>query len=119
MNDRGRYRVLAQNEAFGLQCSPSWSISVPWAALAMKNDIVSKLNQHLAAGITREADVLYVLAEIRKLFEHARTAQNYPVLAFYTNWALHTKIDREPWAKAGLKTLEDALGGYQDGSRGP
>ena len=71
-----------------------------------------QFNQHLAADITREADVVYVLAEIRKLFEHVRTAQNYPVLAFYTNWALHTKIDREPWARAGLKMLEDVVSGY-------
>lgn len=95
-------------------------ISVPCGqAVAMKNEIVSKLNQHLDADITREADVVYVLAEIRKLFEHLRTAQNYPVLAFYTNWALHTKIDREPWARAGLKILEDVVSGYQGGSRGP
>jgi hypothetical protein len=70
---------------------------------AMKNEIVRKLNQHLASEITKEADVVYVMAEIRKLFEHVRTARNYPVLAFYANWILHTKIDREPWARAGLK----------------
>src|SRR5260370_33831338 len=84
----------------------------------MKNEIVSKLNQHLASEITREADVVYVLAEIRKLFEHVRTSKNYPVLAFYTNWALHTKIDREPWARAGLRMLEDIVIGFQAGSRG-
>ncbi len=83
----------------------------------MRNEIVNKLNQHLASDITREADVLYTLAEIRKLFEHARTTRKYPVLAFYTNWALHTKIDREPWAKAGLKMLEDIVSGFQAGSR--
>jgi hypothetical protein len=85
----------------------------------MQNEIVRKLNQHLDTGVTREADVVYALAEIRKLFEHTRTMKKYPVLAFYTNWALHTKIDREPWAKAGLKTLEGIVGKYQAGSRRP
>ena len=84
----------------------------------MKNEIVGKLNQHLASEITKEADVVYVLAEIRKLFEHVQTAKNYPVLAYYTNWALHTKIDREPWAKAGLRVLDDIVSGFQSGSRG-
>jgi hypothetical protein len=81
----------------------------------MKNEIVIKLNRHLASGIEREADVVYVLAEIRKLFEHLRSARKYPVLAFYTNWALHTKIDREPWARAGLKMLEEVVTEFRSG----
>jgi hypothetical protein len=85
----------------------------------MQNEIVKKLNGHLNAGIAREADVVYTLAEIRKLFEHTRAMKKYPVLAFYTNWALHTKIDREPWAKAGLKILEDTVCRYQAGSGQP
>lgn len=85
----------------------------------MQNEIVAKLNRHLAADIRTEADVVYVLAEIRKLFEHARSTRKYPVLAFYSNWALHTKIDREPWAKAGLKILEDMVSGLQAGNGRP
>jgi len=85
----------------------------------MRNEIVVKLNRHVASGIKREADVVYVLAEIRKLLEHLRTTKRYPVLAFYTNWALHTKIDRERWARAGLKILEDVVTQFQAGSGRP
>jgi hypothetical protein len=58
----------------------------------MQNEIVAKLNRQLEHGFEREADVVYVMAEVRKLFEHVRTARKYPVLAFYSNWALHTRI---------------------------
>jgi hypothetical protein len=34
----------------------------------MQDEIVNKLNRHLSAGITREADVVYTMVEIRKLF---------------------------------------------------
>lgn len=78
----------------------------------MKDEIVAKLNRQLECGFEREAYVVYVLAEIRKLFEHLQTARKYPVVAFYTNWTLHSRIDREPWAKDGLKLLEEAVSGF-------
>jgi hypothetical protein len=82
----------------------------------MQNEIVRKLNGQLDHGFEREADVLYVMAEVRKLFEHVLTARRYPVLAFYSNWALHTRIDREPWAREGLKRLEEVVGGFDSGT---
>ena len=49
----------------------------------MQNEIVAKLNRQLEHGFEREADVVYVMAEVRKLFEHVRTERKYPVLAPY------------------------------------
>ena len=57
------------------------------------------------------------MAEVRKLFEHVRIVRKFPVLAFYSNWALHTRIDREPWAKQGLKRLEEVVSGFNSGTR--
>jgi hypothetical protein len=82
----------------------------------MQNEIVAKLNRQLEHGFEREADVVYVMAEVRKLFEHVRTARKYPVLAFYSNWALHTRIGREPWAREGIKRLEKVVGGFNNGT---
>jgi hypothetical protein len=84
----------------------------------MISAIVLKLNRHLASGIQKEADVVYTLTEIRKVFEQAGTMLAYPVLDFYANWAVHATMDRHPWAKTGMKTLEDAVHGCQsDGVR--
>jgi hypothetical protein len=82
----------------------------------MQNEIVRKLNCQLEHGFKREADVLYVMAEVRKLFERVRTVRKFPVLAFYSNWTLHTRIDREPWAKEGLKRLEEVVSGFNSGT---
>lgn len=82
----------------------------------MQNEIVRKLNCQLEHGFEREADVVYVMAEVRKLFEHVRTVRKFPVLAFYSNWALHTRIDRERWAKQGLKRLEEVINGFGTGT---
>ncbi|HWY54066.1 MAG TPA: hypothetical protein VNZ03_06355 [Terriglobales bacterium] len=61
----------------------------------MQNEIVRKLNGQPEYGFNREGDMVYVMAEVRRLFEHVRTVRRFPALAFYSNWALHTRIDRE------------------------
>ena len=79
----------------------------------MENEIIAKLNKHLESGIHREADVVYAMAEIRKLFEHTRQRNKYPVLNFYTNWVLHTKIDRQDWVSIGLGKIVDEIVGHK------
>ena len=37
--------------------------------LSMKNDIVDKLRDHLTQGVDTECDVVYLLAEIRKVLD--------------------------------------------------
>lgn len=75
----------------------------------MQDEIVRKLNEHIATGIAREADVVYLLAEVRKLSEHGRAMKRYPVLAFYSNWVLHTRIDRGHWVASSLKAIDAAI----------
>lgn len=62
----------------------------------MDNDIVAKLNDRMKRlPIAEEEGVVYVLTQVRKLFEHDRSQHgNFPTLAFYCNWALHTSLDR-------------------------
>lgn len=61
----------------------------------MRSAIVEKLNKHIQKGITSEADVIYLMVETRKLLEHTqKKSKGYPVLAFYTNWTVHTRLSR-------------------------
>ncbi len=61
----------------------------------MKNGVIEKLNAHISGGLHSEADVVYVMVEIRKLLEHLRIkGRDYSVLAFYCDWVLHTSLDR-------------------------
>lgn len=41
---------------------------------------------------------------------------NFRFWLFYSNWTLHTRIDREPWAKEGLKRLEEVVSGFNSGT---
>ncbi|MFO0388664.1 MAG: hypothetical protein ACK502_02945 [Alphaproteobacteria bacterium] len=56
-------------------------------------DIISKLQQTISNGIKTEAQVVYVLVQIRKILEQqGNAAQQYEYLKFYCDWALHTKL---------------------------
>lgn len=59
----------------------------------MREAIIEKLGSHLAKDINREADVVYLLVEVRKLFEHDDLPQ-YPQLRFYRDWVVHTRLSR-------------------------
>jgi hypothetical protein len=85
----------------------------------MITGIVSKVNDHLTAGIRKEADVMYTLAEIRKILEETGATPAYPVLDFYTNWVVHSALDRHRWAREGLVTIEKAVDGFQNGRSRP
>jgi hypothetical protein len=60
----------------------------------MRDDIIEKLRSHLEEGIAQEKDVVYLLAQVRKILEKDSTAR--PVaLWMYCHWALHVDLDRD------------------------
>jgi hypothetical protein len=59
-----------------------------------RNSIIRKLQQELAEDITTERQVMYILAEIRKIIEQAGELKNYYALDFHCSFALHTRMDR-------------------------
>ncbi|MFH0834167.1 MAG: hypothetical protein V2A63_02140 [Patescibacteria group bacterium] len=62
----------------------------------MINEIKEKLQKLIEEKATKnwnERDVVYYLAEARKMMEQKPT-RNYPELKFLCNWALHFKKDR-------------------------
>ena len=54
--------------------------------------IVEKLNRELTEPILSERQVVYVLAEIRKLMELEKKKDVYASLNFFCNWALHSRL---------------------------
>jgi hypothetical protein len=63
-----------------------------------RHSIVYKLDQELHNfPIRRESQVVYLLAEIRKLIEHERETdpECYDILELFCNWALHISISRK------------------------
>ncbi len=57
-----------------------------------EKQIVHKLRQALSEEIRKEADVVYVLAECRKLLEDTKPNDPHFALKLYCHWALHVDL---------------------------
>ena len=70
-------------------------------------NIIDKLRDHINGGITREADALYLLAEVRKLLEQQGLKKDYEYLTFHCDWVVHPKL-AGPMAQRILKQFDEA-----------
>jgi hypothetical protein len=70
-------------------------------------NIIAKLRDHLNVGITKEADALYLLAEVRKLLKQQGLKKDYEYLTFHCNWVVHPRL-AGPMAQRILKQFDDA-----------
>ena len=57
-------------------------------------------------GLRRE-DICFLMVQARHLIELSPTPERYPVTAFYTNWVVHTSLDR---SRICLSILRDVTG---------
>ena len=73
----------------------------------MREEMIRKLRGELEEGITSERQVVYVLAEIRKLIEGEGLKKKYPDLKFHCDWSLHPALDGAG-AKALLAQFDEA-----------
>ena len=76
----------------------------------MEEDIINKIDEILEVGDFTEPNTLYLLAEIRKLFDgiDQDKTNKYKLINFYSDWVVHAKLDRRP-AKEMLKFLENGI----------
>ena len=58
----------------------------------MTNDIIRKLGTELNSGITTEAQVVYLMAGLRKLLEQQKAKGQYKILTFHCDWVLHSEL---------------------------
>lgn len=58
-------------------------------------DIITKLQAELSAGIKTEAQVIYLMAQIRKIIEQEQSEDEFDFLFFHCNWVLHPRMDRQ------------------------
>ena len=74
-----------------------------------RNSIVDKLHRELQRPIEAESQVVYILVELRKLLEHDGMKDAYPVLNFYANWVVHTKLSASPVADRIVRLFDEVL----------
>src|SRR3989304_3063344 len=72
------------------------------------SEIIQKLGKELKNGINTEPQVVYLLAQIRKLIERDNLRAQFEKLNFHCDWVLHSKLDRSSVAKDILKKLDAA-----------
>jgi hypothetical protein len=58
----------------------------------MTPTIIEKLRRHLSKPISREPDVVYLLAEVRKVLERDDPGRSSAALWMYCHWALHVNL---------------------------
>jgi hypothetical protein len=78
----------------------------------MQSSILDKLSSHLATGIEREADVVYLLIELGKYLEQEQPSGRYPLLRFYRNWVAHSWIGNQKLARHIPTELNKAIAAY-------
>jgi hypothetical protein len=74
----------------------------------MKDAITDKLCIEITRGIETEAQVVYFLVGIRKLIEHSEQPGHWLPLQFFCDWAVHTKLTRQP-AFELLRDIDEAI----------
>jgi len=79
----------------------------------MQDSILAKLRPKLAGPPEDEADVVYVLVEIRKYLDHSDPdGDKFAVLRTYCDWPVHVLLDRGG-AKRLIRSLNDAFAAPQ------
>ena len=73
----------------------------------MLPDIISKLTTLTTSGITSEVQLVYLLAGIRKILERDDKSDDFKVLKFHCDWALHAKLSG-PMAQQILGKFDQA-----------
>lgn len=81
-----------------------------------RHSVIEKLDKEILKQIKTEAQVVYLLVEVRKVItEHDISQDNkYPILSFFCDWVVHAKMDRQG-ATSMLNVIQDfyrGLDGY-------
>ena len=74
-----------------------------------RHSIVEKLHSVLTLPIDTEMQVVYILVELRKLLEYDDKKHLYPVLNFYGNWVVHTKLSASPVADRIVRLFDEVM----------
>lgn len=69
--------------------------------------IIEKLDKEITTNIKTEAQVVYILVEVRKVIkDHDDESSKYPILSFFCDWVAHAKMEYKS-AKRMLDYIQD------------
>jgi len=83
-----------------------------------QHQIEEKLQEEFKRELTSEAQGVYVLVEVGKLFEHRKAKKHYKAINFYRNWVVHTKLEQSEFADDLVRTFDEYIANNnQDSSK--
>ncbi len=94
---------------------------VSYALSTVKKEILTHFDKYKNSAVQHEADVTFILSDVRKILERYKKSKDqkeikfylrYKTLNFYCNWALHTEIDREDKVTELLKEIDIKVGEF-------
>src|ERR1039458_6579702 len=71
-----------------------------------EKQIIGKLRLALSEEVKKEADVVYILAECRKLLEDTKPDDPHFALKLYCHWAVHVDLARRDTTLPFLKRVD-------------
>ena len=75
----------------------------------MTNELIEKLRAVLSEDLSDERQVVFILSKTRKLIENEGREEHFPLVKRYTDWALHSKIERTSPMRKMLEDLEHTI----------
>lgn len=79
----------------------------------MIRDIHIKLSETLSQEKHNEQSVSYVFIEMRKIIEKEKIRDNFSIICFYSDWVVHSYLDRKD-AQVQLKKIEEIFSGNRE-----
>src|SRR5258708_8851668 len=92
---------------FSIRRAVNWRIT--------QHAIVGKLRTLLADGIDSECEVVYLLCELRKLFDKTPARARPFALNMYRHWALHVDLSGTDPIIPSLRQVDDYIDGVLSG----
>jgi hypothetical protein len=82
----------------------------------MRDDLVTKLHNHLTQRVNKECQVVYILCQVRKLLDGYCDDKSLLSLKFYCDWAVHTNLTYDNRTKPFLQIIDNYIHKDQSGT---
>ncbi|MGH9542810.1 MAG: hypothetical protein ACRD2H_13135 [Terriglobales bacterium] len=78
----------------------------------MENVILDKLCVLLTSGVATEAEVVYLMVELRKLFELRH--EKLPIFVnLFCDWSMHSRLDHPRWSKPAMRLMNEKISSHE------
>ena len=85
------------------------SLQVHQINVGMQKEVLLKIKKLVSKEEYSESDISHMVSLMRKVLEDAFDKSKFPLLSFYSDWALHSSISRSKIGLEMLKKMQEIL----------